>query len=153
LIEGAHSGRGLGDKFLAHAERCTLLIHLVDLTQNDIFSAYETVRRELEMYGGGLDKKPEIIVLNKSDAVDQKIAASIKRKFKTKYEKKVHTISSLTPNESLKTLLRDVSNDRKEFDRLRNKIPGNHQIENIENIENDDPSQPNIDNSKAGTGV
>ncbi|MDR1236292.1 MAG: GTPase ObgE [Holosporaceae bacterium] len=108
LIEGAHSGRGLGDKFLAHTERCFLLIHLVDVTQNDVFHAYETIRNELEMYSEKLSNKHEIIVLNKSDAVDPKTVLSIKRKFKAKYGKKVHAISALNPDKNVKTLLRDV---------------------------------------------
>ncbi|MDR2780990.1 MAG: GTPase ObgE [Holosporaceae bacterium] len=109
LIEGAHAGRGLGDKFLAHVERCAVLVHLVDITQSDVFSAYEKIRQELKMYGGELDKKPEIIALNKSDSIDSKTAASIKRKFKSEYGKKVHLISALTPNDSIKALLRDIA--------------------------------------------
>jgi GTP-binding protein len=108
LIEGAHTGRGLGDKFLAHAERCIGLIHLIDITQDNIFNAYETIRRELKMYGGELDKKNEITVFNKSDMIDSKTAASIRRKFKAKYGKKAYVISAVTPDDGIKKLLRDV---------------------------------------------
>ena len=69
LIEGAHEGAGIGDRFLGHIERCATLLHLVDGTQDDVGEAYTTVRHELEAYGGGLVDKPEIVALNKIDAV------------------------------------------------------------------------------------
>jgi GTP-binding protein len=72
LIEGAHEGVGLGDRFLGHAERCSVLLHLVDgaLSAPDIASAYVTVRREIEAYGQGLENKLEILVLNKADLMN-----------------------------------------------------------------------------------
>lgn len=69
LIEGAHEGAGLGDRFLGHVERCAALVHLVDGTQDDVANAYRTVREELAAYGGGLNEKPEIVCLNKTDAL------------------------------------------------------------------------------------
>ena len=71
LIEGAHEGRGLGDRFLGHIERCAVLVHLVDATQppDEAAAAYQTVREELSSYGGGLADKSEIVVLSKCDAV------------------------------------------------------------------------------------
>lgn len=69
LIEGAHEGHGLGDRFLGHVERCGVLLHLVDGTQDDVGEAYRIVRGELEAYGGGLDEKPEVVALNKTDAL------------------------------------------------------------------------------------
>src|SRR5437764_1422476 len=66
LIEGAHEGVGLGDRFLGHIERCRVLLHLVDGTGEDAGEAYRTVRRELEAYGQGLTDKPEIVALNKA---------------------------------------------------------------------------------------
>lgn len=69
LIEGAHEGHGLGDRFLGHIERCGALLHLVDGTQEDVAGAYRTVRQELEAYGGGLADKTEILALNKCDAL------------------------------------------------------------------------------------
>ncbi|MBB5692742.1 GTPase ObgE [Muricoccus pecuniae] len=69
LIEGAHEGAGLGDRFLGHIERCAVLLHLIDGTQADPAEAYRTVRAELEGYGGGLSEKPEIVALNKTDAM------------------------------------------------------------------------------------
>jgi GTP-binding protein len=69
LIEGAHEGIGLGDKFLGHTERCRVLLHLVDGTGDDVAAAYTTVRGELEAYGHGLTDKPEIVALSKADAL------------------------------------------------------------------------------------
>ena len=70
LIEGAHEGAGLGDRFLGHVERCRVLLHLVDATSEHAGKAYKTVRAELEAYGGSLAEKIEIVALNKIDAVD-----------------------------------------------------------------------------------
>jgi GTP-binding protein len=69
LIEGAHEGIGLGDRFLGHVERCRVLLHLVDGTGEHAGQAYKTVRAELEAYGEGLADKPEIVALNKADAL------------------------------------------------------------------------------------
>jgi GTP-binding protein len=69
LIEGAHEGAGLGDRFLGHVERCRVLLHLVDGTCEHAGKAYKTVREELDAYGHGLVDKPEIVVLNKADAL------------------------------------------------------------------------------------
>jgi len=71
LIEGAHEGAGLGDRFLGHIERCGVLLHLVDGTQDDVAAAYRTVRDELAAYGHGLAEKTEIVALNKVDALDE----------------------------------------------------------------------------------
>src|SRR5262245_53234704 len=77
LIEGAAEGRGLGHRFLGHLERCGAILHLVDGTADDVVAAYRTVRAELEAYGGGLADKPEIVGLNKIDALD---ASAVKKK-------------------------------------------------------------------------
>ena len=69
LIEGAHEGAGIGDRFLGHVERCAALLHLVDGTQEDVAAAYATVRGEMEAYGAGLDEKPEVVALTKADAL------------------------------------------------------------------------------------
>ncbi len=69
LIEGAHEGVGLGTRFLGHVERCGVLLHLVDGTEEDIAGTYRTVRTELAEYGAGLAEKPEIAVLSKCDAL------------------------------------------------------------------------------------
>ena len=69
LIEGAHEGAGLGDRFLGHVERCAVLLHLVDGSAGDVVRTWRTVREELSAYGGGLSDKPELIGLNKIDAM------------------------------------------------------------------------------------
>ena len=69
LIAGAHAGAGLGTRFLGHLERCRVLLHLVDGTLDDVAGAYRTVRREVESYGAGLKEKPEVVALNKRDAM------------------------------------------------------------------------------------
>src|SRR6202795_4175327 len=70
LIEGASEGAGLGTGFLGHVERCAVILHLIDGTEDDVVAAYRTIRRELLDYGHGLADKPEIIGLNKGDAID-----------------------------------------------------------------------------------
>jgi GTPase len=69
LIEGAHEGAGIGDRFLGHVERTAVLLHLVDATLDDVAEAYKIVRGEIEAYGAGLEDKPEIVALSKIDAV------------------------------------------------------------------------------------
>ena len=70
LIEGASDGAGLGTRFLGHVERCAVILHLIDGTEDDVVGAYKTIRGELRSYGHGLADKPEIIGLNKIDAID-----------------------------------------------------------------------------------
>ena len=76
LIEGAHAGAGLGDRFLGHVERCAVLLHLIDGAAGDVVQAWRTIRAELSAYGGGLSEKPEIIALNKSDAMTPREASA-----------------------------------------------------------------------------
>ena len=75
LIEGAHEGHGLGDRFLGHVERCGALVHLVDATGANAGADYRTIRRELAAYGEGLEEKAEIVCLSKVDAVDEETLA------------------------------------------------------------------------------
>ncbi|GMB83248.1 GTPase ObgE [Shinella zoogloeoides] len=71
LIEGAHDGIGLGDRFLGHVERTRVLLHLVSAQEEDVAKAYKTVKRELEAYGGGITDKPEIVALSQIDVLDE----------------------------------------------------------------------------------
>ncbi|MFN5616108.1 MAG: GTPase, partial [Brevundimonas sp.] len=75
LIEGAHEGAGLGTRFLGHVERTGCLIHLIDATQDDVVEAWRIIRGELEAYGQGLGDKPEILALNKVDALTPELRA------------------------------------------------------------------------------
>ena len=93
LIEGAHKGAGLGDKFLRHIERCKILLHLIDITEEDLASSYKKIRLELSAYDKNLSKKKEIIFFNKSDLLKKD---EIQRKldiFKKKINKKYETFS------------------------------------------------------------
>src|SRR5262249_28844042 len=80
LIEGASEGAGLGHRFLGHAERCAVILHLIDGTQEDVVGAYRTIRAELEAYGHGLAEKPEIVGLNKADAIPKEDIPKLRRK-------------------------------------------------------------------------
>lgn len=80
LIEGAAEGAGIGDRFLGHIERCRVLLHLVDASADDPIEGYEIVNGELEAYGAGLSDKPQILALNKIDAVDAKTRDKLAKK-------------------------------------------------------------------------
>jgi hypothetical protein len=84
LIEGAHEGAGIGTRFLGHVERTAVLIHLVDGTQEDVAGAWRTVRTELNAYGEGLEARPELLALNKVDALDEDTRASGPRRWATR---------------------------------------------------------------------
>ena len=94
LIEGAHTGIGLGIKFLKHIERCKTLIHLIDITEENIENLYKQVRNELGKYSKNLLKKDELIVFNKIDLIDKRKLNEKKNKFSKKIKKKVLTIST-----------------------------------------------------------
>jgi len=95
LIEGASEGAGLGDKFLKHVERCGALIHLIDATAEDVVTPYKTIRHELENYSSTLAEKPEIVVLNKADAVLPEEMAEKVKKLKKNTKKEVFVISGV----------------------------------------------------------
>ena len=90
LVEGAHKGVGLGDKFLRHIERCKILLHLIDLSEDDLLNSYKKIKSELSNYDKDLIKKKEIIFFNKSDLLDDneinEKLKEFKKKIKTKYE-------------------------------------------------------------------
>ena len=95
LIEGAHEGTGLGIKFLKHIERCKTLLHLIDITGNDLVNSYNQVKNELKKYSKELIKKEEIIVFNKIDLIKEDEIQEKLNKFKKKVNKKVLKISTL----------------------------------------------------------
>jgi len=95
LIEGAHEGVGLGDKFLRHIERCKNILHLIDVTNDNLIENYSKVRKELSKYSNKLAKKKEIIIFNKIDMVkDEEVNKKIEI-FNKKIKKKIYTISAL----------------------------------------------------------
>ena len=95
LIEGAHEGHGLGDRFLGHVERTSVLLHLIDCTQDDIVGAYHTIRKELEEYDPKLAEKPEIIALSKADALGEELAEDQRQTLEKALGKSVQCISSV----------------------------------------------------------
>ena len=111
LIEGAHNGVGLGDKFLRHIERCKILLHLIDLSEEDIVGNYLKVRDELSKYNKVLTEKIEIIVFNKSDLFSEKELQEKLKDFKNKIKKKYEIISVFKDNKLInikKILLKNV---------------------------------------------
>ena len=95
LIEGAHEGIGLGDKFLRHIERCKNILHLIDITNDNLIENYSKVRKELAKYSDKLTKKKEIIVFNKIDLLDDKETNKKIVFFNKKIKRKIYPISAL----------------------------------------------------------
>ena len=95
LIEGAHTGTGLGIKFLKHIERCKTLLHLIDITEDDLFNSYNQVRKELSKYSKDLVKKKEIVVLNKTDLIDEEEKKEKIKKLKNKLKKNIFLMSTM----------------------------------------------------------
>src|SRR4051812_34559519 len=110
LIEGAHEGVGLGDRFLGHAERCASILHLIDGTGDSIAKIYNTIRAELEAYGQGLDEKPEIVALNKVDAIPEGELAKKRAALEKACGHKVHVISGVS-GEGINTVLRAMARE------------------------------------------
>jgi GTP-binding protein len=111
LIEGAAEGAGVGDRFLGHVERTRVLLHLVDANNEDVATAYRTVRDELEAYGAGLDEKPEVIALSKGDTIDDELAEALAAELRDESGAEVFVISGATGagvDEVLDTLLRHI---------------------------------------------
>jgi GTP-binding protein len=95
LIEGAHEGTGLGVQFLKHIERCKTLLHLIDITSNDLEKSYNQVKNELKFYSPDLLKKKELIVLNKIDLIDKDLTKKILDDFSRKIKGEVLLLSTL----------------------------------------------------------
>ncbi len=112
LVEGAHKGVGLGDKFLRHIERCKILLHLIDLSEDDLLNSYKKIKSELSNYDKDLIKKKEIIFFNKSDLLDEneinEKLKEFKKKVKTNYE--VVSVYSNNDIQKIKKLLIKYAN-------------------------------------------
>ena len=102
LVEGAHKGVGLGDKFLRHIERCKVLLHLIDLTENDLVNSYKKIKLELSNYDKKLSKKKEIIFFNKSDLLENNEIIKKLNEFKKKIKSKFEIISVFSNKDLLK---------------------------------------------------
>lgn len=105
LIEDAHLGVGLGTRFLGHAERCNVLLHLIDGTADDVVLSYKTIRGELHAYGAGLDEKPEVIALNKCDSLSSEEISEKQKMLEAVSGKKVFKISAIS-GDGVKDVLR-----------------------------------------------
>jgi len=115
LIEGAHEGAGLGTRFLGHVERCAVLLHLVDATQDDVAEAYKTVRREIRAYSPELAKRKELVALSKCDAV---LAEDLEKKSAelTKSARKkpmmLSAVSGLGMKDALFAIVREIARQK-----------------------------------------
>ena len=122
LIEGAHEGAGVGDRFLGHAERCGVLLHLVDGTQKEIGDAYRTIRNELAAYAHGLECKTEIVALNKIDAIEKSALTRRRNALEKVSGKPAFLISGVTGegiSDVLHALAREVERQRTRIQRPR----------------------------------
>ncbi|NLG91538.1 MAG: GTPase ObgE [Acetobacter sp.] len=120
LIEGAHEGTGLGDRFLGHVERCAVLLHLIDGAAGSVVDAWRTIRHELAAYDGRLAEKPEIIALNKMDAMTPREASSRRAALEKASGAPVVLISAATHQgvpELLRMLQNQVTENRKNADK------------------------------------
>ena len=95
LVEGAHKGTGLGIQFLKHIERCKSLLHLIDITNDDLKKSYKQVKNELKNYSSKLNKKKELIVLNKIDLIDENEIKKIVKEFSKNSKNEIMTLSTL----------------------------------------------------------
>jgi GTP-binding protein len=118
LIKGAHEGQGLGDRFLGHVERTSVLLHLIDSTQDNVVEAYETIQNELRQYGGDLINRPQIIALTKMDSIGEDLALDQARILEEATGQKAIVISSVAGDNIDKALfqLADVIKANKHGD-------------------------------------
>ncbi len=119
LIDGASEGRGLGDLFLGHVERCAVLLHLVDGSSGDLLRDYQTIINELEAYGEGLAQKPRLTVLNKIDTLDEEERAFLKEELEAACGTPVMLMSGVS-GEGVTEVLRALR-ERIDADRLRHR--------------------------------
>ena len=115
LIEGAHEGAGIGDRFLGHIERCEIVLHLIDATSQDPLADYNTVRAELDAYGNGLEDKQELIALSKCDALEKQEAANKAQELSQALGQEVivlSAVSQLNLQHTLLALASTVKNNR-----------------------------------------
>ena len=116
LIEGAHEGVGLGDRFLKHIERCEAFMHLIDVTSENVVKAYKDIRKELELYNESLSKKPVVVALNKCDAFPEEEVVKKVKELEQAIGKKVYPISAVAKKGLFECLLEAnsyIKRDRK----------------------------------------
>ncbi len=109
LIKGAHTGEGLGHQFLAHVERCMILLHIIDATLEDVSKAYHSIRQELQLFGKDLQHKPEVVTLNKCDALQPDEIKAKCQELSKACGKPVAAISAIS-GDGVKSILRTLFN-------------------------------------------
>ena len=117
LIEGAHEGVGIGDRFLGHVERCQVLLHLVSAQEEDVAKAYQIIRDELEAYGHGLSEKPEVLALSQIDILDEETKQIKQKQLEQISGKKIHLLSAVTHagiEATLRSIAKIIEESRKE---------------------------------------
>lgn len=117
LIEGAHEGVGIGDRFLGHVERTRILLHLVSATEDDVVKAYKTIRKEIASYGNGLDEKPEILALSKCDTLPKEDRLEKLQALEKASGKKVLELSSVSREgveEALRLMIKEIRGETHE---------------------------------------
>ena len=125
LIEGAHEGVGLGDRFLKHVERCSAFLHLVDATAEDVVQTYKAIRKELDLYNEILMKKPEVVVLNKIDSLTEDEIKEKQEALEKAIGKKVFVMSAIAKKGIFECLLavnKYITRDRKRKDESEEEI-------------------------------
>ncbi len=125
LIEGAHEGAGLGDRFLGHVERCRVLLHLVDVHNEDVVEAYHTVRRELKAYDPELGRKKEVLALSKCDSADPELIAEKSAALQKAARKKplvLSAVSRLGLEAALYRLTREIAGRTGQNDELDQEV-------------------------------
>ena len=123
LIEGAHEGVGLGDRFLKHVERCSAFLHLIDATSENVVEVYTAIRKELELYNEILKNKPEVVVLNKSDSLPEKEINKKQSELEKAIGKKVYIMSAIAKKGIFDCLIdvnRYITRDRLKKDESEN---------------------------------
>ena len=106
LIEGAHQGVGLGTRFLGHAERCKVLLHLIDASQENALEAYKLIREEITSYGGGLSQKTELIVLTKTDITEERTLEDLIQNLSKETSNPIFPINNLKSSDKIPLLKR-----------------------------------------------
>jgi GTP-binding protein len=130
LIEGAHSGTGLGNTFLRHIERTRVVVHLIDISATDLLETYNLVRNELALFSSRLSEKTEIVAINKSDILDTETSLKIAEDLSKKISKPVHLISAVSGN-NVKNLIKITANlidKENEEELLHLSFPADHEV-------------------------
>lgn len=132
LIEGAHEGRGLGDRFLGHIERTSVLLHLIDITQDDVLGAYKTIRNELAEYGHDVEDKQEIVALNKIDALPAEDVDFIAEELEKLVGKPVEKLSAVSGQGVDEILFKLAACIREEKQRVEDETRGPEDFDPVE---------------------